>query len=612
MMPRIEELGSAYLRLYLSGALLFRLIQAEKYRELRPEAAPALGDHLLLAALPLALLAPAAASGALSAAGLLLGAALFSALWLDAVLFRLFTIELGPDGIGGVVFSELYREVAGLSLARRFFSSRGLFALLPAAALSAHLAPLLPDGSAAGTALSLSLIAYFGAALLEAPRRSWLDGLLLSALAASGLIGAAPLAPALPAALAGWWLSSPRVMPATGLWYFFRPRPLPRRRGFVPRPEHAPLLAARPRPPGKSPLFGRLRGADVILLTFESLGRDHLAAFSGPGRGASAPLLEGLLSRATYSLHHSCVSPTTNNAHLALYSGGYTAQGDFGTRALVAAGYRAVYLSAAETSHYGLRGLLDAAGFTDVIDAGALAPEGGGKPSDYGLLSPGLDRVAALGGGRFFLHVHAINTHTPYRVVDGARFRRHDSRDDYGRFLNGIEEADWIFAALLKGLSERGLAREPLLVITSDHGQAFGELGYRSHGSAVIKEELAVPFLLHHPALPAGAIPFSSHLDVLPTILDLLGVEERPAGFGGSIFSGGREPGLFVWAGCPSRGAATNFGLIDRDKKYMLDLITERLLEMGWDDAAPRELAGPEREYFAALLSELLCRRGLA
>src|SRR5207248_1408238 len=104
-------------------------------------------------------------------------------------------------------------------------------------------------------------------------------------------------------------------------------------------------------------------------------------------------------------------------------------------------------------------------------------------------------------------------------------------------------------------------------IVSADHGQAFGELGYRSHGSAVVKEEINVPFVLAHPRLDHRRFDWSSHLDVLPTVLDLLGLESSLPARGGSLFGAAREPFLVLSAGRPARSRASNFGLVLREKK---------------------------------------------
>src|SRR5438445_678324 len=84
----------------------------------------------------------------------------------------------------------------------------------------------------------------------------------------------------------------------------------------------ARLFAESARPPRSSSAHGLLAGRDVVLYTFESIGRDHASA----GR---MPFLDGLLPRAVRSSSHFCLSPTTNNAHIALYASDYTTASGF-------------------------------------------------------------------------------------------------------------------------------------------------------------------------------------------------------------------------------------------------------------------------------------------
>src|SRR6185369_16437828 len=130
---------------------------------------------------------------------------------------------------------------------------------------------------------------------------------------------------------------------------------------FVPHPGHRAVLERAPQPPGKSELFGRLRGENVILVTFESLGRDHL-------NDVHMPIFE---RRSLWSRHHLCLSPTTNNAHQALYSASYEAAPSL-VGELRAAGFQTLYLTTIKTEYYGLRALLTAAEFEHVIDGPAL------------------------------------------------------------------------------------------------------------------------------------------------------------------------------------------------------------------------------------------------
>ena len=55
---------------------------------------------------------------------------LFLGLWLDAALYRIFTIELGPDGVGSLILSVLFEELSELAMARKFFRAHLAFSLL--------------------------------------------------------------------------------------------------------------------------------------------------------------------------------------------------------------------------------------------------------------------------------------------------------------------------------------------------------------------------------------------------------------------------------------------------------------------------------------------------
>lgn len=574
--------ASCWPEIALAQALLFACLRAVKYRDapgMRPAVPGDLAAALLVAGLACAL---AGLHPALALAAVGLATALFFALWLDTALYRLFNVELGAGGVGGVVLSNLVREVGEMASSRRFFRERPLFTALPVAALVAHLPLVVGVGPRA--AIVVGLAGYFLGFARELRR--------------------ADPAPAQP--------GTPRRRAL--VHEFLRPRRPRICAGFRPRPEHAALLTMRPSLPRPSALHGLLRGRSVVLLTFESLGAAHL----GPG-GATAPFLESLLRdpHAVRPAAHCCLAPLTNAAHTALYAGSYGAPpGPWGLLpGLRRAGYATIYLTTTECAHYGLRDILRRAGFDEVVDGSQLTPHprDGGKVSDLALLDGGLARVRALveGGARpFFLHVHAANTHIPYRVVDGARFGRHDHASDRGRFLNGIEEVDAVFGALWAAL--RDLGDEPLLVVGSDHGQAFGEYGYFSHGNAVIAAELEVPLVLRHPALAGRVVPASTHFDVLPTILDLVGAQPQAPGFGASIFGeGAAAPGYLLWDGKPSRSTSGCLGLLIGDRKVALDLIRGTCVASDRHDADARALVGEEREYYESLIGSLARRWGI-
>jgi len=86
-------------------------------------------------------------------------------------------------------------------------------------------------------------------------------------------------------------------------------------------------------------------------------------------------------------------------------------------------------------------------------------------------------------------------------------------------------------------MRSRGWLDDTIIAVTSDHGEEFWEYGRWGHGKSLSEEVLHVPLLLHyehdHRARGGRRISTPGQLvDVLPTLLDLAGVE-TPEGLDG-------------------------------------------------------------------------------
>jgi len=84
---------------------------------------------------------------------------------------------------------------------------------------------------------------------------------------------------------------------------------------------------------------------------------------------------------------------------------------------------------------------------------------------------------------------------------------------------------------LLRTLQERGFLDNTLVIITSDHGEEFGEHGLFDHGNSLYRQAIQVPLLLRFPGrLPAGfEVETPVSLAAIPaTIMDIAGLEPHP------------------------------------------------------------------------------------
>jgi arylsulfatase len=138
----------------------------------------------------------------------------------------------------------------------------------------------------------------------------------------------------------------------------------------------------------------------------------------------------------------------------------------------------------------------------------------------------------------------------PYQLVDGPR-RVSDYRS---RYAGEIAYTDQSLGELLTAVERHG---PTIVVVTADHGESFGENGfYFAHGHSAAPDLSHVPLLVSAPGVPAArrADPVS-HVDVMPTVLELAGVPV-PAGVEGIALG----PTLRARAPLPERAVFCDVG----------------------------------------------------
>lgn len=252
--------------------------------------------------------------------------------------------------------------------------------------------------------------------------------------------------------------------------------------------------------------------------------------------------------------------------------------------------------------------------------------------------------------GPFFLYVHTIDPHAPYDppppfrrdfapdvpddivhqpnlLLPDVRAGRLEVKEALVAEMRALYDAeiaanDAAFGDLLAALRERGLYEGSLITLLSDHGEEFYEHGNFEHGKTLFDESLRVPLILKLPAgAGAGRVPEAAqHVDLLPTLLDLLGVA-APAGLDGRSLLGTvaarlrgetpePSPPIFAYLhldGAPRasvhRGHYKLMHRLDRG-----ELVAPRLFDLARDPGETRNLSR-ERPALARQLAALLRHR---
>jgi len=78
-------------------------------------------------------------------------------------------------------------------------------------------------------------------------------------------------------------------------------------------------------------------------------------------------------------------------------------------------------------------------------------------------------------------------------------------------------------------LKKNGLYDNTLLIVTADHGEGLGDHGTLSHNASVYQDQVHVPLIVKYPGSHEAARveQRASHVDFLPTVLDVAGLAPR-------------------------------------------------------------------------------------
>jgi arylsulfatase A-like enzyme len=328
----------------------------------------------------------------------------------------------------------------------------------------------------------------------------------------------------------------------------FEPRPQPPSRGVLPRPRN------------------------VLLVVLESTGSRYLSLYGSP-----YPTTKRLEAEAQHALvfdsfytHVGMTANATAALLLSIYPymtwREYTAEYPHlpgVTLAEVAheQGLRTAFLHTGDLSYVGQREFLAHRGFDvirDIKDLGNqwIASWGG---DDRALVDGTLSWIDEDRAKPFFAVAWTTMSHHPYEPRPGAPLvdffkggALPDDDYDLGRYLNTVQQVDGELGRLFDGLRERGLAEDTLVVVTGDHGEGFGA-PHRSwgHGFRLYQEAIQVPLVIANPRLyPAGRrlATVGGHVDLNPTVTDLMGWPASGSWQGKSLFDPSRSPRTYFYA----------------------------------------------------------------
>ncbi len=331
-------------------------------------------------------------------------------------------------------------------------------------------------------------------------------------------------------------------------------------------PELPPLAVGEP---GAGEALAGAGSANVVICVLDAARADHVGCYGYPRE--TTPSIDRLAGESVVFESHFTPIPSTKPATASLFTGLYP-----DSHGLIGAGV-------GEESLFTLAKGLKAAGFRTALFTSNLvaSPETGvgtdfeqafGRPSgegegranqpdrDFWRTPEGLTQefgrwLARERESPFFAYLHFLPPHNPYNAPEAhkqflteagpAPVRRghlefREAAPPYGtiqpyspqQWANiydaNLRWADWGIGEVERLLRERGLLDNTLLVVTSDHGEAFGEHGYIFHSHGVYDEFVHIPLLIRFPGrqrLVGRVAALTETVDLLPTVCDLYGID---------------------------------------------------------------------------------------
>jgi arylsulfatase A-like enzyme/Tfp pilus assembly protein PilF len=316
---------------------------------------------------------------------------------------------------------------------------------------------------------------------------------------------------------------------AAAAWWFVATRPLRSATGV----ELGRLVAG-----------GSQSDLNLLIITLDTTRADRIGAYGN--RNIETPMIDRLASEGVLFEQAMASAPLTLPAHSSIFTSHYPPEhgvrdnGGFFlapsqltlAEILKDQGFR----TGAAVGAYVLDGKWGLnQGFETYIDDFNFAGIGGFGLGDIKrpgneVVDKALPWLERVKGERFFAWLHFYDPHFPYTSPEPYKTRYEDHP-----YNGAIAFTDAQVARVIGFLEQNGLLDRTIVVVMGDHGEGLDQHGEGTHGFFIYESTTRVPFIIRAPFdLMRGrrvADPVRS-VDVLPTVLDMLGVQ-APKGIAG-------------------------------------------------------------------------------
>lgn len=289
---------------------------------------------------------------------------------------------------------------------------------------------------------------------------------------------------------------------------------------------------------------------NVLFIVLESIRHDVVGAYQqdSAARKSVTPFIDTLARQGWKVDRGYTTIPHTSKALVGIYCGTFPrfspliSESEPGglpfnclPKLLASTGYSTAHFQTAPAEFEDRTGLLNNLGFsTQVTQSNFPGDEwqrfGYIAMDDRAMVRPAVSwmKEQQASGKPFLASVLTVLTHHPYASPVSNRSIR-EAPDAYKSYMEALGYTDKVLEELFSEMKKSGLLDNTLVIITGDHGEAFSEHGLITHNGVAFEEGMRVPMILWGKMLgaPKTIGGLRQHLDLVPTVFDLLGVKHK-------------------------------------------------------------------------------------
>ena len=178
----------------------------------------------------------------------------------------------------------------------------------------------------------------------------------------------------------------------------------------------------------------------------------------------------------------------------------------------------------------------------------------------------------------------------------------------FNRYKNSAFYADHLIGKITDAIKESGQSENTIIVILGDHGEEFNEFGRFAHSYSLKNVQSSTPFVMHLPGILQSNYKVTSHADIMPSIMDFMGVSipNNQLFSGKSLLQYNEDLDFAIVQECEIKNRPKKFLIADSDWKLEFTLSKGKIEAGNLETILDKPISSIEGVDYTQITKELL------